>query len=255
MYTIIYFSPTGNARHLAKRLAAELSCPDERLLALEFTDPGELQPGEHLVVLYPVHGFNAPRTVKRFFKKLPPGRYEQVSLVAVGSAGSWVNAAASSDLRKSLEKKNYPVVVDEQVAMPLTIFMQIPDQASKDMIESSEKKITALARQIALKQTSKIKVPPGSSIINFLGKGEAPAARLFGMELRANDSCTSCGTCWNNCPENNIREKRDGKPGFGTSCIMCMRCIYSCPEQAIRPRFSKFIPIKQGYSLTKLLDQ
>ena len=42
-----------------------------------------------------------------------------------------------------------------------------------------------------------------------------------------------------------------GKPKFGFKCLMCMRCIYNCPEKAISPRFSKFIPIRKGYSLKK----
>lgn len=88
-----------------------------------------------------------------------------------------------------------------------------------------------------------------------MGKGESPAARLFGLELHANKSCTSCGTCWSNCPENNIKEKDNGLPGFGFSCSMCMRCIYSCPEKAISPRISKFIPIKNGYTLSKYINE
>ena len=118
MYTIVYFSPTGNVLHLARQLADELQSPAAGILPLEFTDPKQLESNNHLVLLYPVHGFNAPRTVKRFVKSLPPGLFEFISLIAIGFAGNWLNGAVSSDLRKSLLKKAYPIVVDEDLAMP-----------------------------------------------------------------------------------------------------------------------------------------
>jgi len=253
MYTIICFSPTGNVLHLAKTLADGLKTPKEDILPLEFTDPEQLKHNKHLVLLYPVHGFNAPRTVKRFVKSLPPGLYEAVSLVAVGFAGNWLNGAVSSDLRKSLLKKAYPIVVDEDLAMPLTFIMNSPDNLNLKLIAESERKIADLCMRIMKTESSVKEVLFKSKLVNLMGKVEAPAARLFGLELHANNDCTSCGTCWTNCPQRNIKQKNNGKPGFGFNCIMCMRCIYQCPEQAISPKISKFIPIKGGYTLSKYI--
>ena len=251
MYTIIYFSPTGNALHLAKLLASELKSPEGQILPLEFTDPKQLEPKPHLILIYPVHGFNAPRTVKRFVNSLPSGLYECVSLISVGCNTSWVNDAVSSDLRKTLRKKQYEIAVDEVLAMPLTFIMNFPDELNFRLIAESEKMISDLSGRIMERTSSHRKVKIKSKVLNFLGKGESPAARLFGLELHANNQCTSCGTCWSNCPEKNIKQKSNGKPGFGFNCSMCMRCIYNCPEAAISPRISKFIPIKNGYSLSK----
>jgi len=253
MYTIIYFSPTGNVLHLARKLADGLKSPKEDILPLEFTDPKQLKRNKHLVLLYPVHGFNAPRTVKRFVKSLPPGLFEAVSLLAVGFAGNWLNGAVSSDLRNSLRKKAYPIVVDEDLAMPLTFIMNFPDDLNLKLIAESEKKIADFCTQILDAETSEKKVLFKSKLVNFIGKVETPAARLFGLELHASNDCTSCDTCWTNCPQHNIKQKNNGKPSFGFNCIMCMRCIYQCPEQAISPRMSKFIPIKGGYTLSKYI--
>ncbi len=255
MYTIIYFSPTGNVKHLAKKLAAELKIPTTELHALEFTDPNKLENNDHLILLYPVHGFNAPRTVKRFVKNFPPGLFEAISLIAVGCNTSWVNGAVSSDLRSPLSKKGYSIVLDEILAMPLTFVMNFPDEMNLKLIAESERQIEELTKGIIQQNASHPKVPFKSHMINFLGKAESPAARLFGLELHANKNCTSCGICWNNCPEHNIKEKDNGKPGFGFSCSMCMRCIYSCPEKAISPRISKFLPIKNGYTLSKYINE
>jgi ferredoxin len=225
MYTIIYFSPTGNALHLAKLLASELKGKAKEILPLEHTDPVKLESNEHLVLLYPVHGFNAPRTVKKWVRSLPSGLFKHVSLIAVGFAGNWLNGAVSSDLRKPLLKKSYSIVVDEHLAMPLTFIMNFPDDLNLKLIAESERKITELSRRIIEMSTSHNKVQIRSRIINFIGKVETPAARLFGLELHANNNCTSCGTCWSHCPQQNIKQKSNGKPGFGFNCIMCMRCI------------------------------
>lgn len=253
MYTIIYFSPTGNVLHLAKLLAAELNSPVENLLPLEFTEPKKLERNEHLVLLYPIHGFNAPKTVKRFVKSLPGNLYEYVSLIGVGCSTGWANGAVSSELRKSLGKKDYLIILDEILAMPLTFIMSFPDDLNLELIAQSEGMIANLSMRIKEKIASHKKVRFKSQVLNFMGKVESPAARLFGLELHANNKCTSCGTCWSNCPAKNIQQKSNGKPGFGFSCTMCMRCIYNCPEKAISPRFSKFIPIKNGYTLSKYI--
>jgi len=254
MYTIIYFSPTGNVLHLAKLLAAELRSQVENILPLEFTDPLQLESNKHLVLLYPVHGFNAPKTVKRFVKSLPPGLFEYVSLIAVGCSTGWANGAVSSELRKSLGKKAYSIALDEILAMPLTFIMNFPDDLNLKLITESELKISELSRSIIENKSSPHDVQIRSQILNFVGKIESAAAPLFGLELHANSNCTSCGTCWSNCPAKNIRKKSNGKPGFGFNCTMCMRCIYNCPEKAISPRVSKFIPIKNGYTLSKYIN-
>lgn len=254
MYTILYFSPTGNAKHLAYKLSEHLGKNESQLLALEFTDWRTLKANDQLVILYPIHGFNAPRTIKRFVKNIPKGLYKTVSLIGVGCNTLWLNDAASSDLRKSLIAKNYTIAVDEVLSMPLTFIMAFPDKVSQEVIAESENKIKAISTAIIEKQQSVNDVKFKSRLINFAGKGEGAAARLFGLELHANSKCVSCGICWNNCPEKNISKNSKGKPRFAFKCLMCMRCIYNCPEKAISPRISKFIPISKGYNIHKFTN-
>jgi len=78
MYTLIYFSPTGNVLHLAKMLANHLDSYNVKILALESIEADQLINNKHLVLLYPIHGFNAPRTVKRFVECLPPSTLSSV---------------------------------------------------------------------------------------------------------------------------------------------------------------------------------
>lgn len=255
MYTVIYFSPTGNVRHLAKLLASHLDSHDVEILALESIEADQLTNNKHLVLLYAIHGFNAPRTVKRFVKRLPPSLYNAVSLIGVGCTTSWVNEAVSSDLRKLFNKRGYPIILDEILAMPLTLVMSFPDELAYKLIAESEKKIEAISISLAEGRETTSRVKGRSRLLNLLGKAESFASRLFGLELHAGEQCISCGTCWENCPEKNIERNNNGKPRFGFRCLMCMRCIYNCPEKAISPRFSKFLPIKNGYSLSRYLEE
>lgn len=253
MYTIVYFSPTGNVLHLTEMLAGHLGVHKDKILPLEFTEPNQLTNDSHLILLYPIHAFNTPRTVKRFVKCLPSGLYGDVSMIGVGCTTNWVDRAASVDLRKLLTEKGYSIILDELLAMPLTFIMDFPDELARKLIAESEEKIEDIG--IALVDGRKTTLKPAfkSRLLHFIGKVEQFASRLFGLELHANNSCNSCGICWNKCPENNIKCNSHGRPKFGFSCLMCMRCIYNCPQKAITPRFSKFLPIKNGYSITQYL--
>ena len=250
MYTIIYFSPTGNTYHLAKKLKSNLG-ENTELFRMEFLDVDILEKNDHLILMFPIHGFNAPRTVKRFVKNLPENLYKSISILAVGCNEIWVNDAVSLYVNKVLKYKNYSIVLDEVLAMPLTFIMAFPDETNKQLFDKADLRIFEMAQKIKSRTITKRVVSFKSKLLTFVGKAESPAARMFGLELHATKNCTSCSICWNNCPEYNIKENKNHKPKFGFKCSMCMRCIYDCPTRAITPYISKFFPIKNGY---KVLD-
>jgi ferredoxin len=253
--TILYFSPTGNARYIAAELGESIGTESTELLALEFTDPANLVKREELIIVYSIHAFNPPRTVRRFVRNIPAGLFDRVSIIGVGCTDSWVNRAVSSGLRKNLEKKGYPISIDEIFAMPLTFVISFPDELIQKLVSSADEKIGSMANSIPEETKSKKRISIWSRLIHLLGKAESPAARSFGLDLRADSRCTSCGICVANCPEKNIRFNSKNKPKFGLNCLMCMRCIYNCPENAIAPRINKFLPIKGGYDLGAHLNK
>ncbi len=247
MHTIVYFSPTGNTKYLANQLKNLVEATN--VLELDKIFDSELKKNDHLILMYPIHGFNPPRTVTRFVKNLDKGLYNKVSLIAVGCNESWVNKAVSTKLRRLFNKKDIEIVVDEILAMPLTFVMKFPEDVAKETISNAKQRLLEVSSLIKNETKSKRKVKLSSFVIHRIGRLESPAARMFGLELHAKKNCTSCGICWNNCPELNIKQNKKNKPKFGFSCSMCMRCIYNCPEKAITPYISKFIPIKNGYKL------
>ncbi len=251
MYTIISFSPTGNTNHIAAMLANQLETSE--VLQLEHTDPKQLKKSDHLVLLYAIHAFNAPRTVKRFVSQLPKANFKHVSLIGIGCNTSWINDAASKDIRKMFEDKSMNIVVDEIMAMPLTLVMHFPDDLVKEQLNEASSQVVKIGHAIKELKVSNHTIPMKSHVIHFVGGAESGAARLFGLELHANKKCIKCGLCVKECPEKNITMTPEEKIKFGFKCSMCMRCIYNCPTKAISPYISKFLPLKGGYSLDKYL--
>lgn len=153
---IVYFSPTGNVKYLAQRLAEELHLKQTtaKIMPLEHTDPATLEKDGDMVLMYSVHGFNAPRTVARFARSLPSGHLKRASIISVGCTDTWVNAAASLSLKKILQEKGCSIHRDELLAMPLTFVTAFPNDLSKKLINQSEEKIGQIAAALLADQKS-----------------------------------------------------------------------------------------------------
>jgi len=251
MFTIVQFSPTGNAAYLANLLSKYL--PSSRVYALEHTLPASLEESQHLIIMYAIHAFNAPKIVQRFVSALPENKFKKISLIGVGCNDIWLNDSASTVIKKMLTDKSYKIVVDEVIAMPLTFILSFPEDIIKAQLENANVLIQTLANNIINDVVSRKEIALKSKVISKMGKIEPGAARLFGLELHAKKSCNKCGLCVRECPENNIRIDEKNKIRFGFKCMMCMRCIYNCPQKSITPRVSKFIPIKNGYSIERYM--
>ncbi|MCH4891082.1 hypothetical protein EZV73_26120 [Acidaminobacter sp. JC074] len=247
MIHISYFSATGNTKYLAKHLGKLLNLEDDQIALFGNEIPSSCS---HLILMFPINGFNPPRPVKKHFNQITKG-INKLSLIAVGCNNAFVNDAVTLPLKKSFSGE---LCVDRVLAMPLTFITPFPDEVGKKSVEESLNKLKQIKEEILEEKYTKKKVSIKSKIIHTLGKLESPAARLFGLELHASDKCSSCGICWSTCPFGNIKNNK-GKPKFGFKCGLCMKCIYTCPEKAISPYVSKFIPIKDGYDINRYLKK
>jgi ferredoxin len=242
MYSINYYSPTGNTKYLAEQLAQNLNI-DQVFDIVKNPDTNS----EHIIIMFSIQAFSAPKKVVDFVKGFEKGN-KKVSIIAVGCNEVWINDGASLKLKKILNEKGYQIMLDEVVAMPLTLVMAFPEELSKKLVKEATKRMEELSRLLMDNQVTRKEVPLKSKMISRVGGLEKQAAKLFGLELHANNDCTSCGICWESCPADNIKEK-NGKPSFGFKCTLCLKCVYECPVDSISPYVSKFIPIKNGYSI------
>lgn len=253
MFTIVQFSPTGNTAYISRLLSKQLNVT--HVHALEHTESTTLDVSQHLIILFPIHGFNAPNTVVRFVRALPHGKSKMCSLIGVGCTDLWINFGASQGIRKILVEKSYRIIVDETIAMPSNFVVRFPDKVVKHQLEKASKTIETLANHIINGVVSHKVIPFKSRLLSKIGKIEPVAAKFFGLELYAKKNCVQCGLCVKECPQRNIKLNERGKIKFGFNCTMCMRCIYNCPQKSITPRISKFIPLKHGYSIEKFVSK
>lgn len=253
MIQIVQFSPTGNTAYLAGLLAKHLNV--ETVHVLENVTPQSLGQSDHIILMYPIHAFNAPKIVRQFAKGLAVISDQAVSLIGVGCNTVWVNDASSSDLKKTLKKKGYKIMVDRVIAMPLTLVTAFPENLVQDQIVEAKLAIEAISTAIMSQEQDNRSISIRARMLRHVGRIESFAARFFGLELHAKKSCTKCGLCVKSCPKKNIQMTDKGRIKFGFKCMLCMRCIYNCPVHAITPRISKFVPIKGGYDINKHIKE
>lgn len=248
MYTIAYFSPTGNTKYISNELKKILTSSKTQVIDIIKMDGENLDKNEHLIIMFSIHAFRAPKEVINFTKSIKKSTFNKISIIAVGCNNYWINDAASLKVRKILINKGYSIALDRVIAMPLTLVAKLPTQTCIEMVRKADIDLEEIANDLNSDIVDNRIVSLKSKLLANIGKIENYASRLFGLELYANKNCTSCGICWSSCPSKNIKNKNN-KPQFGFKCSMCMRCIYKCPVKAINPRISKFIVLKDGYNV------
>ncbi len=237
---ILYFSPTGNTRFLADKLAEKLKCN-----IINFTEEPSC---EHLVIMSSIHAFRLPSVLKTKIKKA-----KSVSIIMIGCNTSKINYAAGNFLLKQAKKCNVEVMHYKLLAMPLTIVKSFDENYGKKIVSESITEIERISKLILNSQKEVIKASFSSKILLPIYHVENIFVKLFGLELFANDKCVKCKKCISICPKKNIYFKNKIK--FKLNCMMCMSCIYNCPKKAIHPRISKFVEFKEGYDLNKYIDK
>lgn len=254
MYSIAYFSPTGNTKFLSNELKNSLYPNNTQLIDIVHTNGCTIEKNDHLIIMFSIHAFNAPPEVINFAKSILKSRFNTISIIAVGCNTTWINEAASLSLRKILISKGYKITLDRILAMPLTFVAKLPNNTCLKLVSDAQLEIKSISNDLKSNTTDNKVVSSKAKLLAYIGKIEKYAAKLFGLELHANKNCISCGLCWSSCPSQNIKEKNN-KPKFGLNCSMCMRCIYKCPVNAINPYISRFIPLNNGYSVNNYTKQ
>ncbi len=228
---IFYFSGTGNSEWVAKQIAAGTGDTAVDMADLWKTNHDNIQvnAGQSVGIVFPIHAWNAPKVVAKFAKGLTIAK--DAYRYAVCTCGDEAGLAMARFARL------FPVDGAWSLMMPnnyIRLFnLDSPELASKK-VQQAREKIPAICELVQAKQKA-WDVYKGtyaflkSYIIN-------PLFRLFYMRARgfhAEQECTSCGLCVKTCPTSNIALV-EGHPIWGGHCTQCMTCIHRCPVQAIQ---------------------
>lgn len=231
---ILYFTGTGNSRHLAFKLKAQLGHADivDIGALIKEDKKGVFDSAEPYVFVLPTYGWRMPRIVLDFIKKADVrGDKRAYFLLTCGS--SCGNAGKYAE--KLCEEKGLTFMGCSGIKMPenyLAMFSVPDSEASEILVKQGENETDRLGNLI--KDGKNIPAEKSfvgaleSSIVNEVFYRTIVKAKGF----RSTEQCTGCGLCSEVCVLNNIKISQ-GRPSWGDNCTHCMACICRCPEEAI----------------------
>ncbi len=259
---IVYFSGTGGTTRIANltnKLLAEYGVttnvePLEHNNYLK-NNINEIKNVDLLIVLFPVHAFDAPEPIYKWIKSLPKGEKISVVIISVSGGGKvGVNSACRVGIIKKLQKKDYNIIYERMLVMPSNWIVSTNKQLAIRLLKVLPSKTEQIVKEVLEGIKRRRKPTIGGRILTTIFKLEKLGAKIFAKSFKVRQNCNGCGWCANSCPMNNI-EMQGNKPVFKWNCVACLRCIYGCPKNSIYTKIYSFIVIKEGYNLDKLEKQ
>ncbi|MEG6584757.1 EFR1 family ferrodoxin [Dendrosporobacter sp. 1207_IL3150] len=231
LFTIYYYSNTGNSLHAAKKLAEKL--PECRLVSMTSNSQKPVADTEGIGFVFPTHYFGAPPVVLEFIKKL---KLQQAKYVfAVASCGFRHINSSLNQVDKVLKEKNSKLDAGfhlEMVSSYIPLSDIPPADKTEKRLADADKKIADIANTISSKEkkVSAEFLRLLSRVINkyWLKNLLSKAPKKFSVS----QACTSCGICKKVCPTDNIFME-SGKPKWGKDCQECLACLHFCPDKCI----------------------
>lgn len=243
---IFYFSGTGNTRFVAEQIAAGIGeelvfIPDAiREDRFEF----EIAEGETVGFCFPTHGWQPPRIVREFIRKLRiNGEYCWAVTTCgdnMGEAMTILNKELAANDRLKCGEKPMVTSATFSVIMPES-YVCLPFMYT-DTPEKEREKIAAAKEQLP---HIIICIRERREGVEELEKGGTP--RLYSYVIGEyfnkrmvndkkftvdEDVCIKCGKCQKVCPVDNIT----GTPpewNHNGRCTSCLACYHYCPVHAI----------------------
>jgi ferredoxin/flavodoxin len=229
---ILYFTGTGNSRHVAEKIAEATGDAIENIAVhLKKHDVGSYTSEKPYVFVGPVYAGRFPKVMIKYIEKAQFAGSHQAYFVATCAETPWITAKYT---KKLADAKGFDVLGFRSVLMPqsyTTAGMAQPDEVNRQILAKAEGQIDALAKQIA--GGARLQPEPlGKSWMSTIANPLMYATMMSTKKFTVGDACIGCGTCVKNCPLGNIRLV-DGKPVWGRDCTQCCACIGSCPVSAI----------------------
>ena len=231
---ILYFSGTGNSRHVAfelsKRVGDEETADMGEMLKTGKT--GDFHSEKPYVFVTPTYGWRLPRVIGDLIKKSKFSGSRKAYFVltcgdSIGNAGKYA--------KRLCEEKELDFAGCFEIKMPenyLALFAVPDEKTSEILVRRGDSAVGRIAEVIKNEEHEPYKKSLAgaveSSVVNSIFYKFIVKAKGF----RVTDECIECGFCSEVCPLNNISIS-DGKPVWGNECTHCMVCICRCPKEAI----------------------
>ena len=246
---IFYFTGTGNTRWVAGQIAEAIG--EELLFIPDLIREGryefELQEGERIGFCFPTHGWQPPRIVRDFVRKIivpSPAPYCWALTTCgdnMGEAMTIFNKelAANPGLKamdgsRLQAEALFTVVMPESNVCFSFLHLDTPEK-ERQKIEAAKARLPHIIdvirnRQKGVEELVKGAIPRTYSYVigGYYNKHLIKDDKLWVDEA----ACIGCGLCSRLCPVDDIegtppRWKHNGR------CTNCLACYHHCPKHAI----------------------
>lgn len=231
---VLYFTGTGNSRHIAERIAHALN---DTLISLnDRIKSGDITPlavNGRLVLVMPTYAWRIPRIVRDHLLRTELRGARETWFVM--DCGSEIGNAAKYN-RALCREKGLVYMGTAQIVMPenyIAMFNAPQVEEARQIVARAEPDIDNV---IAAVRENRAFPPPRRKFYDRFMSG--PVNPIFyscfvtANAFTVGNACTGCGQCVRRCPLNNIA-LQNGKPIWGQDCTHCMACICYCPAEAI----------------------
>ena len=221
----IVFSPTGGTRQVADTIIKAWGMSvDEIDLAHAETDYTalSLKKDDIAVIAVPSYGGRVPSLAAQRISKI---RGNEAQCIIVCVYGNRAYEDTLIELKDIAEESGFKVIAAVAAIAEHSIMHQYatgrPDAKDKRELQNFAEKIL-----------EKIKSNPAKTAIPQI-PGNHPYKKAGGAGLvpKADNTCTNCGLCAENCPAQAI-SRENLKVTDSKKCISCMRCVVKCPQSA-----------------------
>ena len=223
--TQIIFSPTGGTKQVADTITETWGMPVSEIdLTNKETDYDSLSLKEEDIVLIavPSYGGRVPAPATQRISKIC-GNQAQCVIVCVYGNRAYEDTLV--ELEDIAVKSGFKVIAAVAAIAEHSIMHQYaagrPDAKDKEELQNFAKKI--LNKIDSSKAEASVPQIPGNRPYKKAGGA--------GLVPKADNKCTNCGICAENCPAQAI-SKENLKVGDSKKCISCMRCVVKCPQSS-----------------------
>lgn len=221
----IVFSPTGGTKQVADIItkAWGMSVNEIDLTNAE-TDYAalSLQKDDIAVIAVPSYGGRVPSLAVERISKIH-GNQAQCVIVCVYGNRAYEDTLI--ELKDIAEKSGFKVIAAVAAIAEHSIMHQYaagrPDDKDKQELQDFAEKILKKMKSGVVE----------TSILHIPGNYPYKKAGGAGLVPKADNKCTNCGLCAENCPAQAI-SKDNLKAADSKKCISCMRCVVKCPQSA-----------------------
>ncbi len=231
---VIYFSGTGNSRHIAGLLKDGLG--DEVVdssVYIRKKEGASLTSKKPFIFVFPAYASYMPRVLEKFIYDSKFDGCERFYFVVTCGAGASMYGMGRK-LQKLCARIGKEFCGIERVVMPenyICLFFAPSPETAGDIVYKAEKKLPSIVDKI-MKEEKLHKpalVSVATDVVNPVFYKLLVTDRYFKADK---DKCVSCGKCVEVCPLANVTLE-NGRPVWHGDCTQCQACINRCPTQAI----------------------